>query len=76
MLSCSGSGPEGSVPTISLVATSRICTVSSSLAQISNDLPSRVSMMPRGRWPTGMVCLTCKLALSITLIELPFSFET
>ena len=38
MLSCSGSGPEGRSPTILLVATSRTCTVSSSLAQIEKRL--------------------------------------
>ena len=60
MLSCSGSGPEGSVPTMFPVATSRIWIVSSSLAQMRSCLPSRVSMMPRGRWPTGIVRLTSK----------------
>ena len=76
MLSSSGSGPEGKVPTILLLARSRICTVSSSLAQMSSDLPSLVSMMPRGRWPTGTVSLTSSVAPSITEIELLFSFET
>jgi hypothetical protein len=41
-----------------------------------HDLPSLVSMMPRGRWPTGPVSLTSSVAPSITGIELPFSFET
>ena len=76
MLSCSGSGPDGRSPTISRLATSRICTVSSSLAQISTCLPSLVILMPRGRWPTGIVACTSSVALSITVNELPFSFET
>ena len=76
MLSCSGSNPDGKVPTISLLARSRICTASSSLAQIRSDFPSLVSMMPRGRCPTGMVFLTSSLSLSITEIELSFSLDT
>ena len=76
MLSCSGSGPEGRSPTILLLATSRTCTVSSSLAQTRSDLPSLVSMMPRGRWPTRIVSFTSSVSLSMTVIELPFSFET
>ncbi len=76
MLSSSGSGPDGRSPTISRLATSSICTVSSSLAQISRYLSSLVSMMPRGRWPTGIVSVTSSVALSSTVIEFPFSLDT
>ena len=58
------------------LATSSICTVSSSLAQISRYLSSLVSLMPRGRWPTGIVSVTSSVALSSTVIEFPFSLET
>jgi hypothetical protein len=33
-------------------------------------------MMPRGRWPTRIVSFTSSVSLSMTVIELPFSFET
>ena len=44
--------------------------------EIVGDLPSGLSTMPRGRLPTGIVAFTSSASPSITVIELPFSFET
>ena len=75
-LDSSGSGPDGSVPTISFVLVSIIWMVSSSPTATSTNRPSFVSSMPRGLCPTLMVFTAAILSVSITVTLLPFSFDT
>ncbi len=48
----------------------------SSPAQTMSFLKSGVRIMPRGRAPVGMVLITFKLSLSMTVTVLSFSLDT
>ena len=43
--------------------------------EMTHTLPSGEISIPRGRWPTGTSSTTSHVVESITVTELPFSFE-
>ena len=71
-----GVEPEGKSPSASSVLALMTRMVSSSPRQTNTCVPSLLTAMPRGRWPTLMVLTTASVAVSIMVMLLPFSFDT